>query len=417
MSWYRQIKTFYTISINMFFFIIWAIVSTIFLTNKLDYKLYFISLAAAFALQFLASKIKNRNFAIVLAIVIGMLMVLMTSKGLFFILNSIFIIFIVLMVSSFEDEDINYEAYKSRARNGLIFILFMGILMPFVDLNLSKSILKFYIMYLISNIVVMREARSYAYKLRNKQGMITNALISIVILLMSVDRVFNLLIGAIKAVLKLLNIILDKIIELLGFILAKPLVFITEKLRAIMQRGMDNFGDPSKDIQDAEQAKSKIPWDNQGGISFPDWLVTGFKICLMLLILYIIFLIILRLGSYYSDKGKNIVEEREKIKRGKTRKDNFIKRMFKELFRPSDLRGQVLNIYRKFQQRTFDKGIFKRNMTARQLENVTKTYIEKSEGIDKLTEIYNEAKFSEHVVTESKVKTIKEKFDNIKNQF
>jgi hypothetical protein len=413
MSWYRQIKTFYTISINMFFFIIWATLSSIFLSNKVDYRLYFVSLVSAFLLQFIANKFKGKSWPKLFAALLGLMLTFAVSRGMYFILNSIFIIFILYITNIMEYEAINYDSYKARAKNGLILILFLGALLPLLDLNLSKSILKFYIMYLISNIIVMREARSYYYKIRNPQSFIVNVLISLSILGLSVDTIFAKLLELIKYVMGIVSIIINYLLDLLGLLLAKPLLFGIAKLKELITSGMDIIKVPESPGGGPKLTVNNIPWEDSDSLL---WLYTVTRIILIIIILIAVFFIISRFVSLHGNKDTAIDEQREKIKREKTKKESLINKLIRNLIRPSDLRGQILNIYKKFEEKTFDKGIFKRHMTAKQLENITKAYVENTEGLSGLTSIYNEAKFSKHEADEEKVRVMREVFGKVRKQ-
>jgi hypothetical protein len=413
MSWYRQIKVFYTISINMFFFIIWGTISSIFLSNKVDYRLYFISLASAFLLQFIMKKFESKNWPKLFAVLVGALLTLAVSRGMYFILNNIFIIFILYITDTMEHEDINYDAYKDRGKKGLILILFLGALLPLLDISLSKSILKFYIMYLISNIIVMREARSYYYKIRNPRSLIVNVLISLSILGLSVDVIFAKLLELIKYVMGIAEIVINAVIDFIGLLLAKPLLFAISKLKELLTRGMDIIKIPESPSGDPKNITNQIPWEDSDSLL---WLYTATKIVVIIAILIAIYVIISRFVSVYGNKNTDLNEQREKIKRERTKKESFINRLIKNLIRPGDLRSQILNVYKKFEEKTFDKGIFKRHMTAKQLENITKAYMQDSEGLSGLTSIYNEAKFSKHELEEEKLKVIKEDFNKVKKQ-
>jgi hypothetical protein len=413
MSWYRQIKTFYTISVNMFFFIIWATISTIFLNNKVDYRLYFVSLASAFLLQFIMNKFEGKSWPKLFAVLAAGMLTFAVSGGTYFILNSIFIIFILYITDTMEYEAVNYDSYKARAKNGLILILFLGALLPLLDLSLSKSILKFYIMYLISNIIVMREARSYYYKIRNPRSFIVNVIISLSILGLSVDIVFAKLLELIKYVLGIVGIIIDAVIDFIGLLLAKPLMFGIAKLKELLTSGMDIIKVPESPSGSPKPTGSNIPWEDSDALL---WFYTFIRIILIIVILIAVFFIISRFVSRHGNKDTAIDEQREKIKRERAKKDSFINRLIKNLIRPSDLRGQILNVYKKFEEKTFNKGIFKRRMTAKQLENITKAYVENPEGLSSLTSIYNEAKFSNHNISEEKFKVMKEDFNKVRKQ-
>jgi hypothetical protein len=413
MSWYRQIKTFYTFSINMFFFIIWGVVSSIFLGNRLDYRLYLVSLALAFLIQFMTSKRARISLIMLIAVPTAGLLTFMVSKGIYFILNSMFIIFIIYMTSTMEYEDVNYDAYKARARNGLVFLLFLGALLPLIDIDLSKSILKFYVMYLISNIIVMREARSYYYKVRTKRSFIINVIISVAILAISADVIFARLLVLIKYVMRIFGILISAVIDFIGLLLAKPLVMCISKLQTLMTKGMELIKVPEKSPVDFESAVDKVPFEET--VSFM-WMYNLLRIAMAASILAAVFIMISRAAVRHRNKASIFEEHREKITREKSKKEGFISKLIKSLAKPSDIRGQILNIYRKFEEKTYGKGIFKRHMTAKQLENVTRTCIEKPEGLSSLTSIYNEAKFSKHETSDEKLRIMKEEFGKVKKQ-
>jgi hypothetical protein len=411
-SWYRQIKTFYTISINMFFFIIWGIVSSIFLLNKVDYRLYFVSLASAFLLQFLIAKIKGGRLPMLISILSGIFLTFIVSKGIYLLLNGGFIIFILYLTTKMEYEDVSYDVYKARAKNGLSFILVLGLFLPFIDISLSKSILKFYVMFLISNVVVLREARSYYYKVRNVRNLISNTLISVFILLLSIDAVFAKLLDIVGYIMNIVLRIVGEIVGFLAGLMAKPLMYAISKLRILVALGMNNMK-PRESVKIPDAMNDQIEFIELESLK---WLMNAAKIIVIIIILAIIFIAVIRVIGISQNKNTALEEHREKLQRERRKKESFITRLMKNYIWPSDLREQVLFVYRKFQEKTFDKGIFKKYMTARQLENVTKAYIENGEGLSTLTNVYNEAKFSNHDVTDVKAKNIREEFNKVKKQ-
>lgn len=416
MSWYRQIKTFYTISINMFFFIIWGIISSIFLANKLDYRLYFVSLAAAFLLQLIMNRYEDKAWLKALPALAGIALTFTISRGMHFILNSVFIVFILYVTNKMENEDVNYDAYKARAKNTLILILFMGALLPLVDIALSKSILKFYIMYLISNVVVMREARSYYYKVRNPRSFTFNVFISVAILALSIDIVFEKLLIVIKYIMSIIGAAATALIDLIGLILAKPLLYGIAKLKA---RLLKTMGDSN--ISDMLNMQARKKGDAAFEVAWEDstaqmWLYNVARIVVIIVVLIAVFAIVSKFVSLYGNKETALEEKREKIKREKSSRRSAITRFIKNLIKPGTIREQILNVYKKFEEKTFEKGIFKRPMTAKQLENITKAYVENTNGLNLMTDIYNKAKFSTHEVSESELKDIKESFDKVKKQ-
>lgn len=409
MSWYRQIKCLYTISLNMFFYIFWSAASYVFLGNNTDYKLYIISLASAFMFQFLPSRLKKRQTALALSCVFGVTMAFLATKGHGFIYNGLFIIFTVMAARASEAEDINYDAYKGRGRQALLVILAMGAFLPFINIYLSGRILKFYIMFLISLILVMREARSYTYKMKDKKSFITNIMLCVFILILSFDKVFNLLSSLIKAAFHFINLGLTRFIDLIGIIIAKPMNFIMEYLKPVMNKASKNL---NIKITDDVIKNNKVKPPNP--IIFPDWVKTSLKILIAAVIFFIVYKMILKYKYNGDGNSKDIEEEREKIRKSTKVKKNLFEKFFKDVFVKRELKNQILYVYRKFEEKTYAKGIFKKHMTASQLKNVSKAYLESHENINSITNIYNEAKFSSHDSEEEKVKTMKESYKKIK---
>lgn len=396
----------------MFFFIIWGIVSSVFLLNKVDYRLYFISLASAFTLQFLIAKMKGGRLPQIIAILMGILLTFVVSRGTYLLLNGGFIIFILYLTSKMEYETVSYETYKERIKNALTFILLLGILLPFIDMNLSKSILKFYVMFLVSNVIVLREARSYYYKVRNVRNLIANMLISVFILALSIDVVFSKFLDIAGYIMGIVLKIAGEIVGFLSGLLAKPLMFGISKLSILVSKGLENRK-PREPIKTPDWMKEEVQIVELESLK---WIMNALKIAIIIIILIAIFIAVIRVIGVYGNKNTALEEHREKLRRESRKRDNFISRFVKNFVKPSDVRGQILFIYKKFQEKTFDKGIFKRHMTAKQLENVTKAYVESAEGLSTLTKVYNEAKFSNHDVTDVEVKNIREEFNKVKKQ-
>lgn len=419
MTWYRQIKILYTISINMFFYIIWGMTSYIFFSNKIDYKLFLISLIVSFTMQFLTERWKKKNLSLAIPSLIGIILSAAAYWKAAVLPNFGFIVFIVFVVYSLDIEEINYEVYRERGKHALIAILAVGLLLPFINSRvLTNSILKFYIMFLVSVIVVMREARSYSYKIRNKNSQNINKGLIAAIILLAFDAVFKLIIAFLSLIFeefnKGLNIIVNLFINLIALIIRKPIQYLAGFLSERM----------SKSSILREQLIKINTGSNQDLISneiqtntFPLWISTVLKIGIFLLIIYILYTIFVKNNYSLKKPQEEIEEERERIENRKIKREGTFRKIFDNIFRSKDIRLQILNTYKRFQLRTFERGIFKTHMTAKQLENVAKAYAKNSEGIDSVTDIYNEAKFSKHDMDEGKAKRMKEEYNKIKKQF
>jgi hypothetical protein len=416
MSWYRQIKSFYTISINMYFFIIWGIISSIILNNKVDYRLYFVMIASTFLYQFLMNKMKGSKLPKIISILAGLSFTFVVNRGIYFVFNSVFMIFVLYMAGSIENETINYDIYRTRTRNGLILLIILGALLPLVDISLSKSILKFYIMFLVLSIVVLREARSYFYKVKSKRSFTVNMLMCLSILALSIEMVFEKILMAGRMIMNIINIVVNGFIELLSMLLAKPLMFIIENLRVLIIKNIGILNRTPISITESNLSKDPITWEKAESLAVPIWFNIVVKIFAVLIILILLYIFVMKVINIYGTIDNAAEEQREKIKKIDKKREGFVRRLINNLIVPSDIRGQILSVYRRFEDKTYEKGIFKKYMTAKQLENVTKVHLENPEGLSSLTSIYNEAKFSQHQPTEQDVKAMKDGFSKVKKQ-
>ncbi|WP_346932369.1 hypothetical protein [Clostridium sp.] len=94
---------------------------------------------------------------------------------------------------------------------------------------------------------------------------------------------------------------------------------------------------------------------------------------------------------------------------------NLVVEMIKKIFRKKGSpREEVIYKYGEFVGLASKKGIFEKYMTPKQLLNVTKIKIDYCEGLDEISDIYNEAKFSLHVINKEKEQKVEKTVDNIK---
>lgn len=413
MSWFRQIKILYNISFNLFLYIIYGIIGSVVLFSKADYRLLLTALGTTFLLQFLNERFKKR-ILILIPIVIGTVIVFLTNGSRHVLYNSLYIIFVNYIAYTYDKEEISYEIYKGRGKQALLVILLAGLFIPFVYRELAKQIVKFYAMFVIVLIWTLREARAYTYNLKNKNTLLVNISLICSIILVSIDKVFSFIVKVFSMIFGAVNSGLSFILVLLAELIKRPMEYIVR----LLQLWMWKSSLLKNDKINIELNEHKLLFEeNFQGIEVPAWLNNSIKVIILILILYIIYRIALK--NKYFERGlekDGVDEKREKIKKAYLNKKGLFYKTFKNLFMPKNLKEQVLEIYRRFEEKADSKGIFKSHMTAKQLENVIKTHIENPEGLSTLTDIYNEAKFSNHEVTEDKARAIKEKFNKIKSQ-
>lgn len=415
MSWFRQIKILYSISLNMFLYIVYGIISSTVFSNKVSYRLFFTALGTTLLLQFLNTKFRKKT-VIIFPIILGIIIIFHTGRGNGILYSCLYIIFINHISYTYEREEINYDIYRERGEHALIFILIAGLFIPFIDGSLAKELIKFYVMFVVLLIWTLREVRGYSYKLKSKNALIANISLAGSVVLLSIDKVFYSAVNAFSMIFRAVNhglgYIADLILKAFIFLLQKPAQYIMSMIKPLT-------GKPSPLEEEGGSINTPEPIFVRGTTEreLPLWVNSAVKIIILISVMYIIYRIALKNRYFDHESSKNDLQERrEKIKKTEPKKKGFFDRKLKNLFMPKNLKDQVLEIYRRFEVKTASKGIFKAHMTAKQLENVTKAYVKNAENLNSLTDIYNEAKFSDHDVTEEKAKTIKDNFNKIKNQ-
>ena len=212
--------------------------------------------------------------------------------------------------------------------------------------------------------------------------------------------------------MNLASFILYMIVTLLTKIFGGPITAIIYKLKAIIIK-RDVFR-PGESIIDNNLKEPPIV-TNYEGIQLPPLLIFTFKILILLLILYGIYKILLRFTSKIKNPSE-FVEEKERITRGRKKKTR-IKDILGRFFQGGGSnRDKILSKYKELEKVAAEVDIYKPHMTATQLKNVIKIKLDNSDNLDEMTEVYNEAKFSLHDMTEKQVEVVKRAHNNIKRQ-
>lgn len=415
MSWYRQIKIINIICSNTFYFILWAIAVNGIIGGNIDFRLYLLSLASSFLAAFLLQSVKNTKLAPVISFIIAAAILFLMYGRASLIINALYLVFIIFMTDRNETEDINYELYKQRAEQAIACLVLVGLIFIFVKLPMQQYILKFYLIFLISVSILMREGRNYYYRIRNKRSYITNFAVAVGIVFLSLDKVFNIVVIILGFIAGLFNRLADKLLELLAFIIQKPLVAAINFLGKRMLNKQDLFNNIMSN-KNSQQLANKVQDKTAENFTLPHWIIDSLRLGILLLIIFIVYKAAAAYKTKVNSRSLDSVEERIKLTTEKVNNENPFKRAVKNILFFGELKDQAIHVYRKFQIRTNQKGIFKTYMTAKQLENVTKAFIDNPEGMDDLTKIYNEAKFSNHSLTKDQLDTIKNSYNKIKKQ-
>ncbi|MFL0247220.1 hypothetical protein [Candidatus Clostridium stratigraminis] len=412
MSWYRQIKILYTVSSNTFFFIIYGSILNGILGGKVHYELFLLSLFSAFILAYMLDKANKPAISAFSAFIISEAILFLISNKSNLLYGSIYICFILFITYMSEQQDVNYEVYKNKAKQAIAILVVLGFICTFSMLSTQQFLLKFYLIFLISTSILMREARNYYYSLKNNKSFITNIAIAVLVIFFSLDSVFNRVLICLGFLENAIYKGIEWLTDVLVILINKPLEIMINYLKISFSNKLNSTNKIYINQYNPQLKNDEV-------LSTPAWTIwlsNIIKVILLLAIIYLAYKSLCRLRRRKSKNYKEISLDREKLSKDKNYNTYSIKRILKNILNISNSREQAINVYKKFEQKTNEKGIFREHMTAKQLENITKAYIERPEGINNLTDIYNEAKFSSHKISKEKVEEIKESFAKVKNQ-
>jgi hypothetical protein len=307
----------------------------------------------------------------------GAVVLFLIYPPLFVIANSAFIILTLLWVDRLEKGAVDYHSNKERIKKALYLLAGLALFFVFTHHEWAGEMFRFYILFIISATLVLRESRRYYYKIEGSRSQIANIGIMIGVMLFSMQIVYRVIIRILILVGNACGIVLDWIVRFIIFVIGKPLAASIEAIKKFLEGRLD-----PELLKPSEGAKNQMPLPDvsSGTLQIPAFITVLLKITIIALILWIIYRVFTKYHSSHALTEK-FHEERERIER---KKQNRIHRrrftsMLERLFgSQGDRRQQILSIYRNFEIKTSKKGIFKPYFTATQLGNMTKTHVQQN---------------------------------------
>lgn len=407
MSWFNQVKFFYTTAITMLAAFIWsAIIGALF---KLDitFELFFLILIGSNLARYLLRRGINSKICLLSAVIpIGIVEFMISSEPLFAILNIIFAGMIVLQLLKEEQSDISYDEYKRLFIRGVYYIFGVATMYSIIRAGLGKvqsGIFVGVLAYMILCVIALREAMGYEYRIKRSRGSkIINYLLGIFGILLTQDFVYNKLMFLAHTIISWMNYCVEFIVDILLAILKYPLNVIFSFLEGILGDLLNpQMIDKLEDMNKVEPSETKDIIE-----MFSDDYSIIFNIVKIIIIILAIYMIYKAVSKIYFtfnvNKNEEYIEIVESIKQNRNREKKLrsrIKRLFR---RRGSYRDEIIYKYGELVELAGEKDIFKGYMTPTQLKGVIKIKVNFSEGIDEITDIYNEAKFSTHEMTEDK---------------
>lgn len=416
MSWSRQVKLLYEICLLVFMFIMWSIAQLMFFRQQPDYKILTISMLIAFLVDYLYLR-KGKNaltISIPYILAVGIIYLIYEDNILSVVLNSIYMMFPAFIIYKKEEEEPYYSEYVYIFKKEAVILILCGAIITACGTRYWMDFIRLYIIYVLIGIITLRESRLYSYALKDKRTAWGNILTASVLIILSLEKVFNSIIKLFSYVLKMagypvraiLNVIVDIFIIILGY----PVLFIGEWLKSIIgklprqqQKKTETAMYKKNTLEMLRKIKSKEFYMSQNT-----------EIIIEVLIFLAAVLLIIKLVKKRAKSKLNLAEveheEKEKIYKDSHHKKNIIAQIIHNVFKKTTVKGQILDIYKDFEKEADKRQIFKKHMTPTQLANVYSTIIKDKASLYDMKDIYNEVKFSEHDVTLDQLQKIKKDF-------
>lgn len=410
-SWSDQIRFFYATTFIMLTSMIWIIASSIIFNIEISFYLFIITLVSSSVARYLFKKGQKVSLCITIPMV--PLVIYGISKGVTFLgcLNSIFIIFIIIKLLNEENENINYDRYKSVFVQGAYVLFIVSMAYALTSRSSSSDIYIGIVIYLVLIVVTLRESMWYCYNIKkSKSSKWFNSILIGFSILITQEFFYGKCVIILNAIYNGFNFIIEKV---LGVVIVGVGYIVEWGINALQKLVGNNILDGDgvwvKEGNTAIDIKNIISGEGINPI---------FAFLAKSVVIVILLVLLIRLAKKIAKNNRShnemsYTEVVEFIEENNKSTNRFIKRI-KKLFRKKGTpREEVIYKYGEFVERSKEKGIFEVYMTPKQLSNVVKIKIDSYEGIEELTAIYNESKFSTHIINCVQEQKVEETVDNI----
>lgn len=405
MSWLKEVKLLYSSTLIVIFFTIINCFSSVVSKTVLSYNLISICILMMVIISFLLEKANNKG-VIFIGLIITSLLIYFLDYGIMFIPSIIFSNFCILFNLYKLGE---YRCYI-ECKNILGILGFASLLLTTMFSYLTgNGVLAYnmraYILYFALFIINLRETMRYDNSIFNKRAKYYNiSMIILAIMLTMNNFMINIIKGVIKLISKLLNIIAQVSTSLLKVPLEGILKFLSTNNNDTVIKAKN------------ELATTKVKsTTNNLSINY-EILEPIIKIIITIILLYCIYISIKKIVEQFivKDDEKTYEEYSEKLYNTMS-KEKISKKYIRNIFRNKfNVKEEILYNYLKFENDTNKIGIFKSYMTPTQLKNIYEMKVSEETKIDKFTEIYNEAKFSNHEINNENLYDFKKNYKDIK---
>ncbi|WBW97189.1 hypothetical protein [Oceanirhabdus sp. W0125-5] len=414
----REIKGFQTLFWNLLMFIIWCDVVNILFMFKVNHSLFIIVFIASILLMVIYEIIKEKskyNFIALIMPSISILLIFYSKYQLdITIFNMIYGVLVLIIIYRTKDTIMGYSSVRKFGQIAIIAGLFTGVIsIVFVRNILFEDLIKYILMLIISNVILLRGTRCYSYNLNDKKMRIMNIGVVIFFFIILSEKVEKLIMKVFSISYQTFSYALEKITYAF-FMLTKG---VWEYFFKLLKLSGERQGESNGEVKLSE-FKEVVDYEYVSNLN--EETVKNAMYVIEKIILVIILIIIYKLIKKHivGATSKREDEIREKIKIVKHKKENkFIKSIKNFINGKGTIREQIYYVFGNFQNKAYRSELYKQGMTAGELNNATKNQIkDKDDAIDDITNVYNEAKFSNHTLEKDDLEMIVNGYKEIKGE-
>ena len=415
MSWSDQVRFYYDITFSMLASIIWMIVTALTFSKDMKFSIFIFTLVAILVSKHLLRKGKKVKFSLIVGLIPAIIYEIFSQEIMIAVLDLIFIVLINSILIKESNENINYDRYKNILMNGASCIFISAVICGIFKPQYANIVFRGSIIYLILIVITMRETMGYCYNIRSsKVNKVINFSLVILALLTTQKFFYNICIKIVNVLRNMLNFIIGLIINIVAKIVEYPMTWIINALNKLFTERSGALEDTFGKLEVGNQSSKQIKEINVEMVTASPVFIFIIQTIVILILIIITIKIVKRIlngTNFNEDKGyTEIIEDIGKKYPSDKKAINKIKKIFRKKGTP---REEVLYKYSEFVEVASKKEIFKTYMTPKQLGNIVKIKVDNCNEVDEITNIYNEAKFSTHIINREYGQKVEKYVDNI----
>lgn len=415
MSWSEQVRLYYDITFSMLMSIIWTIATAIVFFKDMNFSIFVFILITVLISKYLLKKGKKINFSIIVALIPAIIYEIFSQEIMIAILDLMFIVIISSILIKEINENINYDRYKNILVKGVSYIFIAAVVCGIIKPQYANFVFRGSVIYLILLVITMREAMGYCYNIKSsKVNKGINLSLVIVALLTTQNFFYNICVRIVKLLHSGFNFIMELIIDIITKIIEYPMMWAINALNKLFaERGAD-IESIILNLRNNTQNPSKFNKVNMETVKASPVFIFIMKTILMIVLILLIIKIVKKIldGTNFNE-GKGYVEVVEDIEQKDPSYRKFINKIKKVFRKKGTPKEEVLYKYSEFVEVADKREIFKTYMTPKQLGNIVKIKVDNCNEVDEVTNIYNEAKFSTHIINREYAQKVEKYVDNI----